>query len=505
MAPTELRPYLQKVNAIRLFRLFRMALVSALMLLAAASGLICANRVNSVTELALFVAGIGLIASVSKASRNGQSGSDGDDGVRFARQLVSVAEGLIGAMAVDVRDCRIIAANRTAASFWKQPPEKLLGKSLYALTPEYLQPRICSLLTEAVQGETARVSHVPWDDGSGRERYLDLAARPISPGGPVVLLIIADVTERCLLHRQLARQGAEWRQKIQDTRARLREISAQAERLQSLIANAPFAIITVSANNLQVLRINRRAEALLGKADREAHGLRPEALGFPKDELIALLEKSKAKGGVAEAEFVFHPAAGTDNFSRRLRVTAIYEGNAEEPMFHLVAQDVTEEWLLRHQTDQAYQQMAAKVRRLEDVNERLREESRARSFFLATLGHELRAPLNSILGFCEVLLEETFGPLTERQRGFITDMYRSAQHLLKLLNDVLDIARVDAKRVELRLEPIEVEDLLKEVEGLTRGMARVKKQKLNTVVRGEDLWLLADEQRAKQVLINLVS
>ncbi len=446
---------------------------------------------------------LAVAVAVALGAAKDTSGREECPEMEFGRRVLELAEDALAALLVDVRTGRLVAINKAGAAIWRQTPEKLVGKRLLEdLCPEYLKPALLRLLDETASLGLSRAPHVAVHNPLGGSRYFDVTARRLSPDSPYVLMVFPDVTQQVVLQRQLGRQTSELALRARQLEEQLQRTETLAARLQSLLTNAPIAIVVVDADDMRITDINPAAERLLLRWTEDLRGADLAYLNLPTKELQELLDQARERG-VAEREMMWQRPQEAE--PRRLRVTAAYVATGGERLFHLMFQDVTEQWLLLHHVDQAYRQLSARVRRLEEVNERLREQSRARSFFLATLSHELRAPLNSILGFCDLLLEETFGPLNERQRSFLADMYRSAQHLLELLSTVLDIARVDANRVQLQIDTIEVADLLEEIKGLTRGMARVKKQKVETEVRGEDVWILADEQQAKQILINLVS
>jgi len=130
--------------------------------------------------------------------------------------------------------------------------------------------------------------------------------------------------------------------------------------------------------------------------------------------------------------------------------------------------------------------------------------NRVKSEFLANMSHELRTPLNAILGFSEIIAIETFGPCAPRYRSYAGDIHGAGAHLLSLINDILDISKAEAGKLELRLEPVDLEDLIKECARLVRGRAAEQELRLTLAISPLPL-LSIDRLRIKQVLLNLLS
>jgi signal transduction histidine kinase len=153
--------------------------------------------------------------------------------------------------------------------------------------------------------------------------------------------------------------------------------------------------------------------------------------------------------------------------------------------------------------------LAANVNRMNDELRRLytelEETSRHKSEFLASMSHELRTPLNAIIGFSEVLREEMFGPVNEKQAEYLDDIVSSGNHLLSLINDVLDLSKVEAGQVELEVGPFSLR------EALERGVVMVREQATEEEVQvelsaGPEVDVVeGDERRIKQVIFNLLS
>ncbi len=153
--------------------------------------------------------------------------------------------------------------------------------------------------------------------------------------------------------------------------------------------------------------------------------------------------------------------------------------------------------------------LAADVNRMSDELQRvygeLEKASRHKSDFLATMSHELRTPLNAIIGFSEVLHEQMFGELNERQLAYANDVLEAGKHLLSLINDVLDLAKIEAGRMELELSPVAIPDVLRSAASMHSERARRGRIDLTLTTEPEEITVTADERRLRQVVFNLLA
>lgn len=146
-----------------------------------------------------------------------------------------------------------------------------------------------------------------------------------------------------------------------------------------------------------------------------------------------------------------------------------------------------------------------------DVTERkrfeetLQEANRMKSEFLANMSHELRTPLNGIIGFSEFMLDEKVGKLNAKQKEYLTDVYNSGKHLLQLINDVLDLAKVEAGKMEIVPEEFSVRNVVDEVKSVVSSMAKEKSISVKTYISPYIDKLVLDQSKFKQVLYNLLS
>ena len=150
-------------------------------------------------------------------------------------------------------------------------------------------------------------------------------------------------------------------------------------------------------------------------------------------------------------------------------------------------------------------QNARLFREIEDKSRQLEAASRHKSEFLANMSHELRTPLNAIIGFSEVLGEKMFGELNEKQNEYVDDIHSSGQHLLSLINDILDLSKVEAGRMELELAKFDLPLAVENAITLVRERATRHGVSLHREIDKDLGDFVGDERKIKQVLLNLLS
>ncbi len=144
-------------------------------------------------------------------------------------------------------------------------------------------------------------------------------------------------------------------------------------------------------------------------------------------------------------------------------------------------------------------------RELKQQSQELEVASRHKSEFLASMSHELRTPLNAVLGFSEVLLERMFGDINERQEEYLRDIHGSGRHLLELLNEILDLSKVEAGRMDMDYSTFELRPLLEDTVAMLRARAAIHDIALVVMVEEDIGPVHADELRLKQVILNLMT
>jgi PAS domain S-box-containing protein len=264
-----------------------------------------------------------------------------------------------------------------------------------------------------------------------------------------------------------------------------RKLEAALETNQLIMDNSQDVICTMDESG-RFVTINEASETMWGFSPDELIGRRYMELVHPDDRPAT--EKAAAE--------ILETGKLADFVNRYVRkdgsiVSVLWSASwsASKKKLFCVAHDVTE----RTRIEAA----------LRDAKEEADRANYAKSEFLSRMSHELRTPLNAILGFGQLL--ERQNP-TAQQRVRVEHIMSAGRHLLNLINEVLDISRIEAGHLQLSVEPVAVEDVLEEALDLMRPLAADRAMQLVVDARlREDLFVLADRQRLKQVLLNLLT
>ncbi len=309
----------------------------------------------------------------------------------------------------------------------------------------------------------------------GRTIDADISACPFSEGGVVIgsLVEVRDVSEELALRRTVERAAS--------------EVSAILDSTQEAIVFAD--------EDGTILRANLAAGAMFGWLEDELVG---------QNVAVFVAEPARSLHGQDPAH---HLASGEASTSLGLvigttrEVVGVRRDGTEFPV------DVSVAEIEREDGSRGFTAVIRDIterREAERVRE-LRHQVTVRNEFLATMSHELRTPLNSILGFGQLLAENTAGDLSERQQTYVEQILGSGRHLLDLINDLLDISRIDAGTSELRIAAVAPAAVIAEVTAGLASIAGDKGIELRTRLDDAPARVHADERQLRQALLNLVA
>ncbi|HTB20267.1 MAG TPA: response regulator [Bryobacteraceae bacterium] len=402
-------------------------------------------------------------------------------------------------IALDAED-RVILWNASAERMLGWSEQEVLGKLLPILPAEHGPGPAVEEPHSGQQGlETVRIRK------DGVSVPVSIWTAPIvSLGGR--LSVLADLTE--------VQKAERLRADLVERERAARELAIAGQRFSLLLEVAPDAILEVDPQGRIVLA-NTEAQRLFQRP-------REELLGLPIEDLLP----ERFRGGHTRHRSLYgaHPVsrpmgAGLDLFAVRkdgsefavdINLSPVRDGT-EQGHVMCVLRDVSQRRaaeenirVLNHNLERRSSELAAANQELSERNQEVERANRLKSEFLASMSHELRTPLNTILGFSELLSEETAGALNAKQKRFLTHIQRDAGHLLELINEVLDLSKIEAGRLELHLEKFPLALAVAEVLTSIRPLASTKGIHLDSNLDSQ-LALEADRLRFKEILYNLLS
>jgi len=286
-------------------------------------------------------------------------------------------------------------------------------------------------------------------------------------------------------------------------RRRAEQLLQESEdRHRKLFGNNPHPTWVFDRETLRFLAVNDAGVRKYGYSSDEFLKMTIKDIRPPED-VPALLESvdSVRDGNESIGIWRHRRKDGTDI---DVEITSYALSFADHAAEVVVAVDITQRKRDEAEKRKFMDSLAASNQELELRNREVERATKLKSKFLANMSHELRTPLNAIVGFSDLLADGTPGELNDKQKRFVNHIKQGSAHLLQLINDILDLSKIEAGQLELRCEDFQVKDALPEVLSAIRPMAMAKNIQVHQKLEG-DRAVYADRVRFKQILYNLLS
>jgi len=343
-----------------------------------------------------------------------------------------------------------------------------------------------------------------------------LACPLLLDGGVVGILYVDDFKQREFTERHknlmqlfssLAAQSIEKFKLIHDLEKSLTYLNGVFDDSEDMIATTD--------NKGKIVKFSKGGERILGYTADEIAGRSAADFYVDKEERTGILEALKKSGAIHNHETKLKRKDGS-YVDISLTISQMKDRSGSVIGTVGVSKDITKEKILREELKWKNKELEELNIRLEDkviertkelerINRELRRANEIKARFIANMSHELRTPLHSIIGFSEVLLDKTFGDINEKQQRHMNNILTSGRHLLHLVNNILDLAKIEAGRVELAYETFNMPGVIDEVISVVRPLAEKKLITIKTDVSDDVKTFRADKVKFKQVLYNLLS
>jgi PAS domain S-box-containing protein len=275
---------------------------------------------------------------------------------------------------------------------------------------------------------------------------------------------------------------------ITDRKKAEKALQESEEKFRMLFTSEKDAIALIDMDTGKILEVNPAWLELYGYTKAEALELTIADISAEPQKTKAAMEKVRREGSIQISER-WHKNKNGKTFPVEISAgTFVWKGRK---VTSSIARDITE----RKETEE-------KLKKAQEIAE---AGNRAKSEFLANMSHEIRTPLNAILGKAETLEEQIYGPLTERQLRALHIIEESGRHLLDLINDILDVSKIEAGKLELYIEEISVRSICQISLRMIKQMAHKKNITVHEDIDSSHERIQADERRLKQILVNLLS
>jgi PAS domain S-box-containing protein len=333
---------------------------------------------------------------------------------------------------------------------------------------------------------------------SGSARVLEIRGRPS------IVLLLRDVTEQRRLENELRRLNIELERRVLERTAQLEREVAEHRRTEESLSRSErrYRELVQSANSI-ILRWDTEGRiTFLNEFGQSFFGLREEEI-LGRSIVGTIVPESESSGRDLVSlmrHIARHPEEHTVNENVRHDGERVWIAWTNRPVL-----DAAGELVETLSVGNDITQLKNTERELMVAKEAAESADRLKSAFLATMSHELRTPLNSIIGFTGILLEGLAGPVNEEQAKQLGMVQNSSRHLLALINDVLDLSKIEAGQLNVQKEPFDFRESATRVVTSVKPLAEKKGLRMRLELAPEVGTVVSDRRRVEQVLMNLLS
>jgi two-component system CheB/CheR fusion protein len=396
------------------------------------------------------------------------------------------------------KDLRVVTVSRSFYEVFKVKREETVGQLIYDLGNKQwdilkLRELLEDILPKKAAFDNYEVEH---DFTTIGRRIMLLNARQIQRvlgKERIILLAIEDITERKEIEAGLekTRKELEIIKKTADEASEFAESVINTVREPLISLDQDLRVVAVSLSFYEFFKV--KPEETVGHL---IYDLGNKQWDIPKlRELLETILPQKATFDNYEVE---HHFTTIGRHIMLLNARQIQRVLGKDRIILLAIEDITERREIENGLKKAHEE-------LKELAAELKRTARVKSEFLANMSHELRTPLNSINGFSEVLSDETFGPLNEKQKRYVNNVLTSGKHLLALINQILDMAKLEAGKMKLALSSLSMKSLLNELSLLVADMVTKKKLHMALEIADDLPDIEADELKVKEIIYNLLS
>ena len=437
-------------------------------------------------------------------------------GDRFARQrdlLTTIVDSLPDPVLLTDAGNDIVLANRRAELLFNAGADDSEGRRRAIQINNLL---FSSFLTQTVIGPGRAAAQRELnlvDTHEGSDLLFEVLSVPIDVGGrPGVISVLRDITDLRHAVNEL---------EVQFNRSRLaeHEVRQERDRLNVILENVSDPIL-VTDEQTNIVLMNPEADRLFVVDERQEDHQQQQQIQANDTRFTTLISNFllRLEQRHVERLTISDPETGR-SFPAEVASSKILNARGEPTAIVSVVHDLTqaeENERLAHELQQLNDQLEDRIRRatleLEERNRRLewqsfelQKASRLKSEFLANMSHELRTPINVILGYTSLMRERIYGALTTQQDEALTKTYQTSQHLLALINDILDLSKIEAGKMPLHVEPVFLAEIISEVSESVQPMLRGSDLRFDVHVAPDLAPINSDRTKLKQVMLNLLS